>query len=118
MNPLPRWAAIAAAVVLVLLAVFALTRCGAPSAKQQATQAVALDQAEAAAEGYNRGMLAERAATANQIERDDAFTNSQKELTDAARETDNGAGVGPATASVLERMRQQQAAGRRGDAAR
>lgn len=118
MTPLPRWAVLTAAVVLVFLAALALSRCGAPSAAKQASQAVALDQAEAAAEGYNRGMLAERAATANQMQRDDAFANSQEELEDAAREADTGAGVGPATASVLERMRQQQAAGRRGNTAR
>jgi uncharacterized protein HemX len=117
-KPLPRWAVLTPAVVLVILAVLGLTRCGAPSAKQQASQAVALDRAEAAAEGYNRGMIAERAATANQIERDDAFANRQEELEDAAREADTGAGVGPATLSVLERMRQQQAAGRRPGAAR
>lgn len=118
MTPLPRWAILAATVVLLILAVLALTRCGAPSAQKQVTQAVALDQAEAAAEGYNRGMIAERAATANQTDRDDAFDNSQEELEDAAREADNGAGVGPATLSVLERMRQQQAAGHRPGAAR
>nr|WP_314471029.1 hypothetical protein [uncultured Sphingomonas sp.] len=118
MTPLPRWAFLTAGVMLAILAVLALSRCGAPSAKQQATQAVALDQAEAAAEGYNRGMIAERAATANQMARDDAFANQQEELIDAARNADTGDGVGPATASVLERMRQQQAAGRRGDAAR
>lgn len=118
MNPLPRWAILTAAVVLVILAMLALTRCGAPSAKQQANQAVDLDRSEAAAEGYERGLIAERAATANQTERDDAFRNSQEELIDAAREADTGAGVGPATASVLERMRQQQAAGRRDHAAR
>ncbi|WP_334656718.1 hypothetical protein [Sphingomonas panaciterrae] len=118
MRPLPRWAVLAAAAGLVILGTLALTRCGAPSAERQAEQAVDLDRSEAAAEGYERGMLAERAATANQIERDAAFRNSQEELIDAAREADTGAGVGPATASVLERMRQQQAAGRRGDAAR
>lgn len=118
MTSLPRWALLTAGVVLAIFAVIALSRCGAPSAAKQTSQAVALDQAEAAAEGYNRGMLAERAATANQMERDDAFRNIQEELIDAAREADNGAGVGPATASVLERMRQQQATSRRDDTAR
>lgn len=118
MTPLPRWAVFTAVVVLVILAVLALSRCGAPSAERQAEQAVDLDRSDAAAEGYNRGMIAERAATANQMQRDDAFANSQEELEDAAREADTGAGVGPATASVLERMREQQAAGRRSHASR
>lgn len=118
MTFLPRWAIIALAAGLLLLAAFALTRCGAPSAARQAEQAVELDRSEAAAGGYERGLIAERAATANQMERDEAFRANQEELIDAAREADNGAGVGPATASVLERMRQQQAAGRRGDTTR
>lgn len=118
MRPLPRWAILTAVVVLLLLGGLAVRRCGAPSPKQQAAQAVDLDRSEAAAVGFNRGMIAERAATANQLERDDAFRNSQEELIDVAREADNGSGVGPATASVLERMRQQQAAGRRDGTAR
>lgn len=118
MTPLPPWAVLAAVVGLLILTVFAVARCGAPSAERQAEQAVELDRAEAAAEGYNRGMIAERAATASQIERDDAFANQQEELGDAARKADNGAGVGPATLSVLERMRQQQAAGHRPGTAR
>lgn len=50
-------------------------------------------------------MLAERAATTNQVKCDDAFRNSHEELVDAARDADNRAGAGPAVCSALEHMR-------------
>ncbi len=109
-----RQAILIALVVLAILGAIVLGRCSAPSARD----AVALDRADAVVEAANRVMHAERAATANQTDRDDAFRNQQDELKEVAREADNGAGVGPATAGVLERLREQQAKGRGGSPAR
>lgn len=67
-------------------------------------------------EAANRVIAAERAATAHQIERADVFANSQEGLRDEVRTKGTTAPVGPAVAGVLERMRRDQAAGRRGSA--
>lgn len=104
--------------VLLVLATALLARCAGMWVAGERDKAVRLDRGDAVAEAANIVLGAERTATANQIERDAAFANSQEELKDVAREADNGAGVGPATSAVLERLRQQQAAGRRGGAAR
>lgn len=104
--------------VLLVLATALLARCTGMWVAGERDEAVRLDRGDAVAEAANIVLGAERAATANQIERDAAFANSQEELEDVAREADKGAGIGPATSAVLDRMRQQQATDRRGDAAR
>jgi hypothetical protein len=76
-------------------------------------EAVRVDQQDVTIEAANLVINASSAATANQMERDDAFANSQEELRDEVATKGTADPVGPATASVLERMRQQQAAGRR-----
>ena len=77
-------------------------------------QAVALDRSDVTIEAANLVINASRAATANQMERDDAFANDQEELRHEADTKSDASGVGPGVTSVLDRMRQQQAAGRRG----
>ncbi len=104
--------------VLLVLATALLARCAGVWIAGERDEAVQIDRADTVAEAANIVLGADRAATANQIERDAAFANSQEELEDVAREADNGAGVGPATSAVLERLRQQQAAGRSAGAAR
>lgn len=106
MIPLPRWAILAIGAVLILLALFLIGRCSAPSARD----AVALDRADAVSEAANRVLDAERVATANQMARDEAQRNEIQELKEIAREADTGDGVGNSTRAVLERLRSQQAA--------
>lgn len=110
--------AIMIGLVLLVAATALLSRCAASWVAGERDEAVQVDRADAVSEATTRVLAADRGATANQVERDTAFQNLQEELEDVAREADNGAGVGPATSSVLERMREQQAAGRRGGAAR
>lgn len=104
--------------VLLVLGTALLARCASLWVADERDEAVRLDRGDAVAEAANIVLGAERAATANQIERDAAFANSQEELKDVAREADKGAGVGPATSAVLERLRQQQDAGRSAGATR
>lgn len=78
--------------------------------------AVKIDRYDATAEAAKRVLAADRAATANQIDRDQVFANSQEGLRDEVRTKGTAAAVGPATVGVLERMRRDQQAGRRGTA--
>lgn len=71
-------------------------------------QAVQLDRADMTAEAANRVIEADRAADANQMARDEQAAQADKELSHEAVRND-----GAAVRSVLERMREQQAAGRR-----
>jgi hypothetical protein len=77
-------------------------------------EAVAIDRSDIVAEASNRVINATSAATANQMARDDAFDNSQEELQHEADTKSDASSVGPGVQSVLDRMREQQAAGRRG----
>ncbi len=112
-----RFARIAAWIVAGILI---LALCGAALAMFREwiahgkEEAVRVDQQDVTIEAANRVIAASSAATANQMERDDAFANSQEELRDEVATKGTADPVGPATAGVLERMRQQQAAGRRG----
>lgn len=73
-----------------------------------AEDAITLDRADISAEVSNKVIAADRAATANAIERDAIADINDKELSHEADRAD-----GNAVESVLERMRRQQAAGRR-----
>jgi hypothetical protein len=77
-------------------------------------EAVAIDRSDITIEAANRVINATSAATANQMARDDAFDNSQEELQHEADTKSDASSVGPGVQSVLDRMREQQAAGRRG----
>jgi len=77
-------------------------------------EAVRVDQQDVTIEAANLVINASSAATANQMERDETFDLSQQELRDAAVTQSTSNAVGPGVQSVLDRMRQQQAAGRRG----
>jgi hypothetical protein len=77
-------------------------------------EAVALDRYDVTIEAANLVINATSAATANQMARDDAFQNSQEELRHEADTKSDASSVGPGVTSVLDRMREQQAAGRRG----
>ena len=68
------------AVIALVAAVVLLSRC---NADERVKEAVRLDVAEANADGYNRGMIAERAAIANQMEAERAFANEQDQADDA-----------------------------------
>lgn len=70
-----------------IVALLSLTRgCGE---KDRADQAVAIDRTEASRDAYEKGMIAERAATANQTAAEAAFANEQDKaddkIDDAAR---------------------------------
>lgn len=106
---------IAVALIVVIALAGLLSRC---VVGDRTEQAVALDAATVSADSYQRGLEAERAATANQTAEAAIFANQQSELKEVAREADTGASVGPATAGVLARMREQQAKGRGSHAAR
>lgn len=71
-------------------------------------QAVQLDRADMTAEAANRVIEADRAADAKQMARDEQAAVNDKELSHEAVRND-----GAAVRGVLERMREQQAAGRR-----
>lgn len=77
-------------------------------------QAVAVDRSDVTIEAANLVINATSAATTNQMARDDAFAEDQKELQNVVDTKGTADPVGPATAGVLARMREQQAAGRRG----
>lgn len=112
-----RFARVAAWIVACILI---LALCGAAVAMfwewiaHGKEEAVRVDQQDVTIEAANRVIAASSAATANQMERDEAFANSQEELRDEVATKGTVDPVGPATAGVLDRMRQQQAAGRRG----
>ena len=71
-------------------------------------QAVQLDRGDMTAEAANHVIEADRAADANQMARDEQAAQNDKELSHEAVRND-----GAAVRGVLERMREQQAAGRR-----
>jgi hypothetical protein len=77
-------------------------------------EAVALDRSDITVEAANRVINATSAATANQMARDDAFQNAQEELQSEVDTKGSDVDAGPAVSGVLQRMREQQAAGRRG----
>ncbi|MES3042653.1 hypothetical protein [Sphingomonas faeni] len=77
-------------------------------------EAVRVDRSDVTIEAANLVINATSAATANQMARDDAFQNAQEELQHEADTKSDASSVGPGVQSVLDRMREQQAAGRRG----
>lgn len=97
--------AIVAGLLLIALCA-ALWRC---SVGRETEQAVAVDRADAVAEATKRVLAADREASAKAAEREKIIANERDELREVARKADTGAGVGPATAGVLDRLRRQQA---------
>lgn len=74
--------------------------------------AVKADRVDVTIEAAQRVINATETADQNQMARDEAAATADKELShEAAKGDDSAVGVG--TRSVLERMRQQQAQGRR-----
>lgn len=103
---------IVAALIAVCLCVALLARCAGGYVEDERREAVQVNIAEAAALATKQVRAAEEAATVNAIERDAKFANAQEELNVEVRKgTDDRAG--PAVSGVLERMRKQQAEGRR-----
>lgn len=98
------------AVSLACAALLALLLKGC--VREREDQAVQLDRAEWSAEVMNRVVEAERAASANEAARIERDALNNKELVDEAAKGD-GRSVGPGVVATLERMRKQQAAGRR-----
>lgn len=70
---------IAAGLVVVVILAGLLSRCVVGT---KTSDAVRLDAAEVSADGFNRGMVAERAATMNQLEAERAFANDQAQAED------------------------------------
>lgn len=83
----------------------------------QRTEAVQGDRALSAAEANTIAARAEAVASANMVEQVRTDTINDEELHHEVRKGDDRA-VGPGTAAVLDRLRQQQATGRRGEATR
>jgi len=104
------WIAAAAIVLLLCWAAVAMFREWIATGKEEA---VSLNQKDVTIEAANLVINASSAATANQMERDDAFANDQQELRYGSDTKSNTNSVGPGTSAVLDRMRKQQAAGRR-----
>lgn len=100
-----KFALIAGTVLALMVAVALMYRSHQRSV---AEDAITLDRADISAEVSNRVIAADQAATANAIARDEIDDINDKELTHEADRAD-----GNAVESVLERMRRQQAAGRR-----
>ena len=75
-------------------------------------RAVQADRVDVTMEAANRVIAATEAADVNQAARNEVDVTNDKELTHEASKGDATA-VGPGTAAVLARMREQQAAGRR-----
>lgn len=109
-SRIPSWVWIVGAFVLICLALIVLIE---RSVEQRADDAVAADRNAVAVDVLARQVAAERIATTNQMQRDEAFRDDQEELKDVVREKGTDDRPGGATAAVLERMREQQAAGRR-----
>lgn len=104
------WIAAAVVVVVLCWAAVAMFREWIATGKEEA---VSLSEKDVTIEAANIVINATSAATANQMERDEAFANSQEELTREADTKSNTNSVGPGVQSVLDRMREQQKAGRR-----
>lgn len=103
-------------ILLIGSAALLIAKCAQDWVEDGKEQAVHIDRLDAVTEATNRVLAADREASANQMERDQIAADNDKEL---VREVSKGDGrdVGPGTAAVLERMRRQQAAGRRGSPA-
>lgn len=114
-----RFAKAASWIVTAILALAIITTCvlvlrsvGRAHDEAVATEAKDALGRDLSLDAYNRVMSAGETATVNQMARDDLAADNQKELRDEAAKGD-AAAVGPGVGSVLERMRDQQAAGRR-----
>lgn len=104
----------------IVACVIVLALCGAAIAlfrewiAHGKEEAVRVNQQDVTIEAANLVINASSAATANQMERDDAFAEDQKELQNVVDTKGTDDRPGPATVGVLQRVREQQAAGRRG----
>jgi len=76
-------------------------------------EAVRVNQQDVTIEAANLVINASSAATANQMERDDAFAEDQKELQNVVDTKGTQDPVGPAVGGLMRRLREQQEAGRR-----
>lgn len=106
----PGWMWVVGGFVLACLALVVLIE---RSTQKRAEQAVTADRDAVSVEVLARQVAAERQATSNQAARDEAERVDQEELRDVVRDKGTDDRTGGATAAVLERMRQQQAEGRR-----
>lgn len=105
------WLLFALVVLALCWAVLAHFRAWIADGKEQA---VAVDRSDVTIEAANLVINATSAATANQMARDDAFQDAQEELQREVDTKGSDTDPGPAVSRVLQRMREQQAAGRRG----
>lgn len=105
------WIAAAVVVLVLCWAAVAMFREWIATGKEEA---VSLNQKDVTIEAANLVINATSAATANQMERDDAFAKDQQELRYESDTKSNTNSVGPGTSAVIDGMRKQQAAGRRG----
>jgi len=111
----------AAAWVAVVVVSLAIAAAGVAFIRwwinNERTEAVQGDRALSAAEANTIAARAEAMASANMVEQVRNDTINDEELHHEVRKGDDRA-VGPGTAAVLDRLRQQQAENRRGEAAR
>ena len=111
----------AVAWAIVLIASLAIVAAGVAFAtwwlNKQRTEAVQGDRALSSAEANTIAARAEAIASANMVEQVRNDTINDEELHHEVRKGDERA-VGPGTAAVLDKLRQQQAEGRRTQAAR
>lgn len=115
---MPRYAKFAAWVSVVIAIIVALLLASLAFSAwvhKKETTAVKLDRAEVNAEVAKRTIEADRAAEAAKQERDTEDAKRAEELRNAAKQADTG-GVGPGTAAVYRKLREQQAARRTGSA--
>jgi len=108
---LAAWILAGALVIVLCAAAVAMFREWISAGREEA---VRIDRQDVTIEAANLVINATSAATANQMERDDAFQNEQEELRHEADTKSDASSAGPGVQSVLDRMREQQAAGRRG----
>lgn len=81
--------------------------------RHQREEAVQIDRQDTTLEAANRVIEADREATQNQVVRDVPFREAQEELRYEVREKGTTDNVGSGTSAVIERLRKQQAEGRR-----
>lgn len=105
-----RWTLVAIGAALLCWAAVAAFRGWVADGREEA---VSLSQQDVTIEAANLVINASSAATANQMERDDAFAEDQKELQNVVDTKGTHDPVGPAVGGLMRRLREQQEAGRR-----
>lgn len=110
LQRLAAWLVVIVAVVALVFTVRAIIRNWLSDYRETAIEQ---HDKDVTIEAAGRVIAADREATANQVARDEVFEQDQEELRVIVREKGTDEHVGGATGAVLDRLRQQQAEGRR-----